>query len=106
MVHGAAQGRKCERRLSGGLIAGPAVATDQDTFNKLIAKVAPLLTFMPGQKFKPTVACACPNTGSGASPGFVVNNGASQIVCGIPTFDASGTLNGYSDCSDFAVLGH
>jgi hypothetical protein len=37
--------------VAGGLIARPAVATDQDTFNKLIAKVATTVVF--GQKLIP-----------------------------------------------------
>ena len=101
MVHGAAQGRKCERRLSGGLIAGPAVATDQDTFNKLIAKVAPMSGQTP---FKPRVACACPSP-IYTTPGVVVNV-AGAITCWTPTFDASGALSGpFNSCDNFAVLG-
>jgi hypothetical protein len=89
--------------LAGGLIARPAVATDEDTFNKLIAKVAP--TFVSGQKITPRVACACPNDGSSTvGAGFVLNDGG-NIVCALPSF-VSGTLFNFAECHNFAVLGH
>jgi hypothetical protein len=90
--------------LAGGFTAGPAAATQQDTFNRLIAKVAP--TFPIGPNVTPKVACACPNDGSiPESAGFVVNTGG-DIVCGIPTFDSSGSVLQINACHDFAVLGH
>jgi hypothetical protein len=89
--------------LAGGFTARPAAATDQDTFNRLIAKVAPTFTAAPGQRFKPTVACACVGSGP-ATAGFVVTDGSGNIVCGIPQFDASGTVLGYTFCINFVAL--
>lgn len=66
---------------TGVLIAAPAAATDQDTFTTLIAKVAPPI----GQKFKPKVACACPNNGvTLATAGFVVTYVFGKVRCGQP----------------------
>jgi hypothetical protein len=68
------------------LIAAPAAATDQDTFTTLIAKVAPPI----GQKFKPKVACACPNNGvTLATAGFVVTDVFGKVRCGQPCADLS-----------------
>ena len=64
------------------LIAAPAAATDQDTFTTLIAAVAPPI----GQKFKPKVACACPNNGvTLATAGFVMTDLFGKVRCGLPT---------------------
>jgi len=64
------------------LIAAPAAATDQDTFTTLIAAVTPPI----GQKFKPKVACACPNNGvTLATAGFVMTDLFGKVRCGLPT---------------------
>jgi|AmaraimetFIIA100_FD_contig_71_2634761_length_894_multi_3_in_0_out_0_2 hypothetical protein len=91
--------------VAGGLIARPAVATDQDTFNKLIAKVATTVVF--GQKLIPKVACAC-HDGSvdEGKAGFVETVGVGgTIKCGIPGFDATGTVQVVGECNPFEVLG-
>jgi hypothetical protein len=96
--------------LGGGLTAAPAAATDQDTFNKLLAKVAPLESGL-GQNFKPKAACACPNDGvNPARAGVLVSEpivgGKPDIRCAIPSFDADGKVFALTFCDGFAVLGH
>ena len=46
------------------LATEPVIASDQDVFTKLVGKVAPEFSFLAAQKFKPKVACSCPNDGS------------------------------------------
>ena len=84
----------------------PVVASDQDVFTKLVEKVAPEFFFFPGQKFKPKVACSCPNDGTSAKPGFVLTDATGIVRCGLPAFDAAGTVTALTFCSGFAVLGH
>ena len=91
--------------LAGGLTAGSPAATDQDTFNNPIAKIAPVSPLRLGSGSSPRRTCACPNDGnSDAAPGSVVSNG-SVIVCRILSLDASGNLVAFGDCNNFAVLG-
>jgi hypothetical protein len=85
----------CVRFLTGvallGALASPARATDRDTFNKLIAKVAP--SIVPGQPFKPRVACGCPDT-SGNQIAGVLSQSGSVVSCLLPSFSAVGTFSG------------
>ncbi|HJZ75958.1 MAG TPA: hypothetical protein VKE51_29690 [Vicinamibacterales bacterium] len=39
------------------------------------------------------------------SAGVVVTNGSGDVVCALPTFDASGQLIAFGSCFNFAVLG-
>ena len=84
----------------------PVVASDQDVFTKLVEKVAPEFFFFPGQKFKPKVACSCPNDGTSAKAGFVLTDATGIVRCGLPAFDAAGTVSALTFCNGFAVLGH
>lgn len=97
----------CVRFLTGlallGVLASPAHATDQDAFNKLIAKVAPSLSF--GQPFKPRVACGCPDA-SGNEIAGVLTQGGGVVSCLLPGFDAAGALVSTSFCENYVVLGH
>jgi hypothetical protein len=97
----------CIRLLTGlvllGVLASPARATDQDTFNKLIAKVAPSLTL--GQPFKPRVACACPDASDNQIAG-VLTQGGGVVSCLLPGFTAAGALVSESFCENYVVLGH
>jgi hypothetical protein len=97
----------CVRLLTGlallGALASPARATDQDTFNKLIAKVAPTISF--STPFKPRVACACPDTSGNQIPGVLSKLG-SLVSCVMPGFDAAGALDATSLCENYVVLGH
>ena len=86
-----------------GALASPARATDRDTFNKLIAKVAPSIA--PGQPFKPRVACGCPDTSGNQIAGVLQKNG-SVVSCLLPSFSAAGTFSGASLCENYVVLGH
>src|SRR5262245_50795025 len=85
--------------------SAPVVASDQDVFTRLVERVAPEFFFFPGQKFKPKVACSCPNDGTSALPGFGLTDATGILRCGLPRFDADGTLTGLTFCSGFAVLG-
>src|SRR5262245_20119338 len=84
----------------------PVAASDQDVFTRLVERVAPEFFFFPGQKFKPKVACSCPNDGASAMPGFVLTDAAGIVRCGLPRFDADGTVSALTFCNGFAVLGH
>ena len=88
------------------LATKPVVASDQDVFTRLVEKSAPEFFFFPGQKFKPKVACSCPNDGTSAKPGFVLTDAQGVVRCGLPTFDAAGTVTALTLCNGFAVLGH
>jgi hypothetical protein len=82
---------------------GSAFATtDQDTFNKLIAKVAPTLANLE-ENFKPKLACACV---SSLLPGFVVFDQVDgKLTCGLPTFGPDGSIFTLGFCDgDFVVV--
>jgi len=97
----------CVRFLTGlallRVLASPARATDQDTFNKLIAKVAPSLGI--GLPFKPRVACGCPDA-SGNEIAGVLTHGGAVVSCLLPGFDAAGALDATSFCENYVVLGY
>jgi len=82
-----------------------AFATDQDSFNKLIAKYAPRL----GPGFKPKSACACTESFP-ARAGFVISTDVGQatpqLYCAVPLlFGGDGTLFSSATCQHFEVLG-
>jgi hypothetical protein len=81
---------------------GSAFATPQDTFNKLIAKVAPTLASLE-TNFKPKLACACV---SSLLPGFVVFDQVDgELTCGLPTFGPDGSIFSLGFCpGDFVVV--
>jgi hypothetical protein len=79
-------------------------ATDQQTFARLIGKVAP--AFALGQKITPKVACVCHESVQFARPGFVLTDGAGLVKCGVPGFTADGTADAITFCNDFVALGH
>jgi hypothetical protein len=88
-----------------GLSASPASATDQNTFNKLIAKAAPPIGVLttPGN-FKPKLPCICT---ADLSLGFVAVDGTGhRAECWAPSFNPDGSLASESFCSgnDFIVL--
>ncbi len=92
--------------LAGGVTARPAAATDQDTFNRLIGKVAP--QFTPGQKTpaKMKVACVCHELGVYDQPGFVFTD-VGGVYCAVPLgYAADGTIISIADCENFVALGH
>jgi len=86
-----------------GALVGTAHATDQDTFNKLIAKVAPSLGI--GLPFKPRVACGCPDA-SGNQIAGVLTQGGGVVSCLLPGFDTAGALDATTFCENYVVLGH
>jgi hypothetical protein len=80
---------------------GSAFATDQDTFNKLIAKVAPTVNSL-ATNFKPKLACACV---SNLLPGVVALDSLGEINCELPGFAPDGSFGGFLVCNgDFVVL--
>ena len=88
------------------ICVAPALATDQDTFNKLIAKYAPNGVNMP---LKLKSACACFDLPQ-PQAGFIValfGTGPSPFLkCDVPlTFGADGSLQTFTVCENFAVLG-
>jgi hypothetical protein len=92
--------------LAGTFTARPAAATDQDTFNRLIGKVAP--QFTPGQHAKMKVACVCHDPAEPNQPGFVFTDdgGLGQVHCGVPfAYEYDGTLGGVVYCDNFVALG-
>jgi hypothetical protein len=89
--------------LAVGFTAGPAAATDQDTFNKVIAKVAPSLGL--GLPFKPRVACGCPDTSGNQIAGVLTQSGG-VVSCLLPGFTATGALVSESFCENYVVLGY
>ena len=95
--------RSAHRRLALlGALVSPARATDRDTFDNSIAKVAPSLGI--GLPFKPRVACGCPDPSGNQIAGVLQKNG-SVVSCLLPSFSAAGTLAGGSICENFVVLG-
>jgi hypothetical protein len=80
-----------------------ATATDEQTFDKLIGKVAPNATDL-FEKFKPRFACACLTTPS--PPGVVMRDSGGLVRCGSPGFSSDGKVIVFSFCSgEFEVLG-
>jgi hypothetical protein len=82
-------------------LATPVLASDQETFNKLIAKYAATAT-----NPKPKAACACTEFDP-PKPGFVevLNFGSGdQVFCILPQFDANGHMTGSGFCTHFEVL--
>jgi hypothetical protein len=89
--------------LAGGLTARPAVATDQDVFNKFIAKVAVSEALSP---FKPRVACVCLQATVGLErTGYLVFEGNSIVRCSVPNFKPDGSIAGLLFCDTYAVVG-
>jgi hypothetical protein len=79
-----------------------ATATDEQTFDKLIGKVAPNATDL-FEKFKPRFACACLTN---RSPGVVTRDSEGLVRCGSPGFASDGKVIVLSFCSgEFEVLG-
>jgi hypothetical protein len=69
--------------------SAPALATDLDSFTKLLAKVAPPIT----AKFKPRVACACPPVNGIMRAGYLASDPIStNIYCAEPAFNPDGSL--------------
>ncbi len=87
---------------------GPARAThaaDQDTFDKLVAKVAPDVNGF-FTTFKPKLACICSDK---STPGVVAQNATlgGTVSCWTPSFDAQGKLASMEACgvgATFEVL--
>ena len=98
---------RCVRLIVGlallGALVSPARATDRDTFDNSIAKVAPSLGI--GLPFKPRVACGCPDP-SGNQIARVLTQGGGVVSCLVPGFDAAGALDATSFCENYVVLGH
>jgi hypothetical protein len=86
---------------------GSAFATDQDTFNKLIAKLAPTESSLVAN-FKPKLACTCvsgPVSSVIHKPGVVVLANSTDLDCGVPIFNPDGSLAGFVFCvGDFVVV--
>jgi hypothetical protein len=77
--------------------------TDQQTFNKLVAKRAPNESPLIDD-FKPKVVCGCV---SNLNPGVVVLDAVGHLNCAIPSFNGDGSVSGLTNCNgDFVVLGH
>jgi hypothetical protein len=80
-----------------------ALATDLDSFTKLLAKVAPPIT----GKFKPRVACACPPVNGIMRAGYLTSDPIStNVYCAEPSFNPDGSLLSNDFCLDWVVLGH
>ena len=85
--------------------ASATAATDEAAFNKLVAKVAVHAVF--GEKLTPKVACACHDgSANEGSVGFVATEVVGKVECGLPRFDADGTMQVLGLCTPFEVLGH
>ena len=83
--------------------AAPALASDLDSFAKLLAKVAPPIT----GKFKPRVACACPPANGIMRAGYLTSDPIStNVYCAEPSFNPDGSLLSNDFCTDWVVLGH
>lgn len=87
--------------MLGLALSTPSFAgTDQQTFNKLIAKF-----LAPKGKFKPRVACLCL---ANSQPGYILQVPAldAPIYCVLPTFNTDGSLDGTPNCQgEFVILG-
>src|SRR5215831_13290569 len=83
------------------VLSASARATDQDTFDKLVAKaekLAPSTVTLTAQ-FKPKRACFCL---SDSLFGVVATNplkGAGPIGCAAPVFDGNGSIVTFSFCA-------
>ena len=92
--------------LAAGVTARPAAASDQDTFNRLIGKVAPQFTVGQKTPAKMKVACVCHAPGVTDQPGFVFTD-VGGVYCGVPLgYAADGTITLLADCDNFVALGH
>lgn len=80
---------------------GSAFATDQDTFSRLIAKVAPTFDSL-FVNFKPKLACDCL---SGNQPGVLAGN-TGNIFCLLPIFNPDGSLGSVGTCEGGFVVLH
>ena len=87
--------------MLGLVLTVPSFAgTDQETFNKLIAKF-----LAPKNKFKPRVACVCL---ANNQPGYVLQVPAldAPVYCVVPTFNTDGSLDTTPNCQgEYVILG-
>ena len=84
-------------------LAQPAGAgkTDEQRYEKLFRKIPTQDQALSG-RFRPRQACVCLSL-SPPQGGFLVRNGY-EITCGVPGFDAFGTMITYGPCEDYTVL--
>ena len=90
--------------LAGALSAGSAGATsDQEVFNKFLAKVAPNFAFPPP---KPRVACVCLEAPPvHLAPGFLLTEFGPLVRCEVPGFAADGSTLSLTACDTYVVVG-
>jgi hypothetical protein len=89
--------------LAGALNAGPAGATDEQVFNKFIAKVAPNFALPPP---KPRVACVCLDASPVyLAPGFLLTEFGPAVRCEVPSFAADGSTLSLTSGNTYAVVG-
>jgi len=79
--------------------------TDQDTFNKLVAKLVPDAATL-AVNFKPKLRCTC-NDGTFQHYGIrgVVVLQSGTVSCGAPSFNADGSFSGFSlFCNPYLII--
>ena len=95
--------------LLGLLILLPTVAraTDQDVFNRLIARLAPPVDLT--KPYRPKVGCVChdPSFEQGlARPGALLTDAMGNVRCGVPGFFPNGSIMNFFFCDLFELAGH
>ena len=86
-----------------GLLAltPPAHATDAETFENFIDRLAPSLADLVNDviSFRPRVACVCKTDGQ---PGLLARFVGTSVFCFKPAFNAAGKFLGGTGCDDNA----
>jgi len=85
------------------LATSSALATDQQKFDKLIAKYATTVNDI-FNGFKLKGACVCMNGGAAQNDAGVLYRSGNHVYCGLPSFTPAGDFNILGQCDVFEVL--